>query len=306
MSPTEPSEDLNLDRRRFFGTAAVTLAAAQLGMISSAAAQSATATPPVLLPAKPGADNSFGPLKQIDAGLLNVAYAEGGPIDGPSVILLHGWPYDIHSFAEVTPLLASAGYRVIVPYLRGYGPTRFLSNDTFRNGQPSVFALDIIALMDTLNIQKAVLAGFDWGTRTADIIAALWPHRCKALVAVSGYGVGSQTSAPLPAEAAHQWWYQFYFATDQGRAGYEKYRRDFWQLASPKWAFDDATFDRSAAAFNNTDHVDRHTQLPLAARTGQRRSEVRRSRGAAGARTGDRGSHHHHGRRRQRRPALSG
>ena len=260
MSPTEPSEGRNFNRRRFFGTAAVTLAAAQLGMISSAAAQSATATPPILLPAKPAADNSFGRIKQIDAGLLNVAYAEAGPVDGPPVILLHGWPYDIHSFAEVTPLLASAGYRVIVPYLRGYGPTRFLSNDTFRNGQPTVFALDTIELMDALNIQKAVLAGFDWGTRTADIIAALWPHRCKALVAVSGYGVGSQTSAPLPAEAAHQWWYQFYFATDQGRAGYEKYRRDFskliWQLASPKWAFDDATFDRSAAAFNNTDHVD--------------------------------------------------
>jgi len=157
-------------------------------------------------------------------------------------------------------LLASAGYRVIVPYLRGYGTTRFLSNDTFRNGQPSVFALDIIALMDALNIQKAVLAGFDWGTRTADIIAALWPQRCKALVPVSGYGVGSQTYAPLPPGAEHQWWYQFYFATDQGKAGYDKYRHDFskliWQLASPKWNFDDATFDRSAAAFNNTDHVD--------------------------------------------------
>jgi len=207
-------------------------------------------------------NTSFAPLKQIDAGLLNIAYAEAGPADGPPVILLHGWPYDIYSFVDVTPLLASSGYRVIVPYLRGYGATRFLSSDTMRNGQPSAVAVDIIALMDALKIQKAVLAGFDWGARTADIIAALWPQRCKALVSVSGYLIGSQASGelPLPPAAELQWWYQFYFATDRGKAGYDKNRRDFakliWRQASPKWNFDDATFDRSAGAFDNPDHVE--------------------------------------------------
>jgi pimeloyl-ACP methyl ester carboxylesterase len=210
---------------------------------------------------KPGTNTSFGPLKQIDAGLLNVGYAELGPADGPAVILLHGWPYDIHSFADVAPMLASAGHRVIVPYLRGYGTTRFLSGDTVRNGQQSVVALDTIALMDALGIQKATIGGFDWGARTADIIAALWPERCKALVSVSGYLIGSQEAgkAPLPPSAELQWWYQYYFATERGRAGYDKYRHDFskliWQIASPKWNFDDATFDRSAAAFDNPDHV---------------------------------------------------
>src|SRR4051812_31036214 len=205
--------------------------------------------------------NSFSLLKQIDAGLLNVGYAEAGPVDGKPAILLHGWPYDIHSFVDVAPLLAAAGYRVIVPYLRGFGTTRFLSSDTFRNGQQSVVALDIIALMDALKIEKAILAGFDWGARTADIMAALWPERCKALVSVSGYLIGSQAAGkvPLPPKAELQWWYQFYFATDRGEEGYEKYRRDFskliWQLASPKWNFDDATFDRSAASFDNPDHV---------------------------------------------------
>jgi pimeloyl-ACP methyl ester carboxylesterase len=210
---------------------------------------------------KPGANTSFAPLKQIDAGLLNVGYAEAGPANGPAVILLHGWPYDIYSFVDVAPLLAAAGYRVIVPYLRGYGTTRFLSSETFRNGQPSVVALDIIALMDALKIDKAILAGFDWGARTADDIAVLWPERCKALVSVSGYLIGSQASGkvPLPPKAEYPWWYQFYFATDHGRDGYDKYRHDFakliWQLASPKWNFDDAAFDRSAASFDNPDHV---------------------------------------------------
>jgi pimeloyl-ACP methyl ester carboxylesterase len=200
-------------------------------------------------------------LKQIDAGVLNVSYAEAGPTNGPAVILLHGWPYDIHSFVEVAPLLASSGFRVIVPYLRGYGATRFLADATVRNGQPSALAVDIIALMDALKIDKAVLAGFDWGARTADIVAALWPERCKALVSVSGYLIGGQEAGktPLPPGAELQWWYQFYFATERGRLGYEKYRRDFskliWRLASPKWDFDDATFDRSAAAFDNADHV---------------------------------------------------
>jgi pimeloyl-ACP methyl ester carboxylesterase len=252
------SEKIDQDRRRFFGTAAVTLAAAQLGIIGSAGAQ----TEPKELPAiKPGTNTSFGPLKQIDAGVLNIGYAEAGPANGPVVILLHGWPYDIHSFTDVAPILASAGYRVIVPYVRGYGTTSFLSTGTFRNGQPSAVALDTVALMDALKIEKATLAGFDWGARTADIIAALWPQRCKALVAVSGYLIAGQEAGkiPLPPKVELQWWYQYYLATDRGRAGYEKYRHDFakliWQLASPEWHFDDETFDRSAKAFENPDHV---------------------------------------------------
>jgi pimeloyl-ACP methyl ester carboxylesterase len=255
------SEDINHHRRRFLGTAALTIAAAQYATIGSADAQSSNATPAALPTIKPGTNTSFGPLTQIDAGLLNVGYAEAGPAAGPAVILLHGWPYDIHSFVDVAPLLASAGYRVIVPYLRGYGTTRFLSSETFRNGQQSVLALDAIALMDTLKIDKAIVGGFDWGARTACIIAALWPARCKALVSVSGYLIGSVESnrMPLLPQAELQWWYQYYFATERGRAGYQQYRHDFskliWQLASPKWDFDDATFDRSAASFNNPDHV---------------------------------------------------
>jgi len=260
MTTIEQPEDINRPRRRLFGVAAVTIAAAQLGVMAAARAQSGDGQP---MPSpRSGMNTSFAPLKQIDAGLLNIAYAEAGPADGPPVILLHGWPYDIYSFVDVTPLLASSGYRVIVPYLRGYGATRFLSSDTMRNGQPSAVAVDIIALMDALKIQKAVLAGFDWGARTADIIAALWPQRCKALVSVSGYLIGSQASGelPLPPAAELQWWYQFYFATDRGKAGYDKNRRDFakliWRQASPKWNFDDATFDRSAGAFDNPDHVE--------------------------------------------------
>jgi pimeloyl-ACP methyl ester carboxylesterase len=258
MPANKMYEEIDHHRRRFLGAAAMTIAAAQLGVIGSTQAQ----TKPTALPAiKPGTNTSFGSLKQIDAGLLNVGYAEAGPADGPAVILLHGWPYDIYSFVDVAPLLASAGYRVIVPYLRGYGTTRFLSNTTVRNGQQSVVALDAIALMDTLKIQKATVAGFDWGARTADIMAALWPERCKALVSVSGYLIGSQEAGktPLPPKAELQWWYQYYFATERGRVGYDKYRHDFskliWQLASPKWNFDDATFDRTAASFDNPDHV---------------------------------------------------
>jgi pimeloyl-ACP methyl ester carboxylesterase len=204
---------------------------------------------------------SFGALKQVEAGVLSVGYAEAGPADGPAVILLHGWPYDIHSFAEVTPLLASRGYRVIVPFVRGYGTTRFLSDDTLRNGQQAAVAADVIAHMDALGIEKAILGGFDWGARSANIVAALWPDRCKAQVSVSGYLIGSQAAnaAPLPPAAEYTWWYMYYFATERGRAGYDTYRRDFnkliWQLASPKWAFDDATFARTAAAFDNPDHV---------------------------------------------------
>jgi pimeloyl-ACP methyl ester carboxylesterase len=251
------SGQINHDRRRFFGTAAMTIAGAQALLSGSADAQSSTAKPAGLPTIKPGTNTSFGPLKQVDAGVLNVGYAEAGPANGPVVILLHGWPYDIHSFVDVAPLLATAGYRVIVPYLRGYGTTRFLSSETVRNGQPSVVAVDIIALMDALKIEKATVAGFDWGARTANIIAALWPERCKAMVSVSGYLIGSRESGkkPLPPKAELQWWYQFYFATERGRAGYEQHRRDFskliWQIGSPKWDFDDATFARSAAAFDN-------------------------------------------------------
>jgi pimeloyl-ACP methyl ester carboxylesterase len=200
-------------------------------------------------------------LKQIDAGVLNVGYAEAGPADGPPVILLHGWPYDIYSFVDAAPLLASAGHRVLVPFLRGYGSTRFLSNDTIRNGQPSALAVDLKDFLDALKIERPILAGFDWGARTAGIFAALWPERSRALISVSGYLIGSQEAGkmPLPPKAELEWWYQFYFATERGRLGYDKNRRDFnkliWQLASPKWQFDDATFDRSAAAFNNPDHV---------------------------------------------------
>ncbi len=252
------SDEIDRHRRRFFGAAAATFAAAQLGMIGSADAQAKSKALPAI---KPGTNTSFGPLKQIDAGVLSIGYAEAGPANGPVVFLLHGWPYDIHSFTDVAPALAAAGYRVIVPYVRGYGTTRFLSTDTFRNGQPTAVALDTVALMDALKIEKATLAGFDWGARSADIIAALWPERCKALVAVSGYLISSQAAGkiPLPPKAELQWWYQYYLATERGRAGYEKNRHDFakliWQIASPKWHFDDATFDRSAKAFDNPDHV---------------------------------------------------
>jgi pimeloyl-ACP methyl ester carboxylesterase len=206
--------------------------------------------------------SSFGPLKQIEAGVLSVGYAEVGPADGPAVVLLHGWPYDIHSFAEVTPLLAAAGYRVIVPWLRGYGSTRFLSEATPRTGQQSALAIDTIALMDALGLPDAVIGGFDWGARTANVIAALWPSRCRALVSVSGYLIGNQRAGqePLPPAAELSWWYQFYFAIDRGRAGYDRNRREFarliWHTASPKWDFDEAAFSQSAAAFDNPDHVD--------------------------------------------------
>jgi pimeloyl-ACP methyl ester carboxylesterase len=257
MDTTKISRRADLRRRTFLG-AALALAAARFGGVRSAEAQPSRSKLPAV---KAGTHKSFGPLKQIDAGTLNVGYAEAGPAGGPVVILLHGWPYDIHSFVDVAPALASAGYRVIVPYLRGYGTTRFLSSDTPRNGQQSAVAVDIVALMDALKIQKATLGGFDWGARTADIIAALWPERCKALVSVSGYLIGSQEAgkAPLPPAAELQWWYQFYFATERGRDGYDKNRHDFskliWRLASPKWDFDDATFDRTAASFDNPDHV---------------------------------------------------
>ncbi|HUD47244.1 MAG TPA: alpha/beta hydrolase [Candidatus Baltobacteraceae bacterium] len=257
----QTSDKVNYNRRRFLGTAAMTVGAAEFGIFRPAQAQSRQADPADVPSIKPGTNASFASMKQIEAGVLNSGYAEAGPMDGPVVVLLHGWPYDIYSFVGVAPLLASAGYRVIVPYLRGYGTTRFLSTDTFRNGQQSVVALDIIALMDALKIEKAIVAGFDWGARTANIMAALWPERCKAMVSVSGYLIGSPAAnkLPLPPKAELAWWYQYYFATERGRAGYGEYRRDFakliWQIASPKWDFDDATFDRTAASFDNPDHV---------------------------------------------------
>jgi pimeloyl-ACP methyl ester carboxylesterase len=253
------SENISLPRRRFVGAAA-TLAAGQFFLAGSAAAQSAN-KPAAATPIRPGTNTAFASLKQVQAGVLDIGYAEAGPADGPPVLLLHGWPYDIYAFVDVAPVLAAAGYRVIVPYLRGYGTTRFLSPDTVRNGQQAALAVDVIALMDALKIEKATIAGFDWGARTADIVAALWPERCKALVSVSGYLIGSQAAnrMPLPPAAELSWWYQYYFATERGRAGYEANRRALakliWQTASPSWRFDDATFDRSAASFDNPDHV---------------------------------------------------
>ncbi len=250
-----------LDRRNFIGLAAMAVAGTRLGILGPASAQSGDAKPPELPPVKPGANTSFAALKAIDAGLLNVGYAEAGPPDGQAVVLLHGWPYDIHSYVDVAPLLAGAGYRVIVPYLRGYGSTQFLSSAAVRNGQQSAVALDIIALMDALKIPKAIIGGFDWGSRTADIMAALWPGRCKALVSVSGYLITNVRAQqqPLPPAAELGWWYQYYFATQRGVLGYSENRYAFnkliWNIVSPKWNFDDATYDRTAAAFNNPDHV---------------------------------------------------
>jgi pimeloyl-ACP methyl ester carboxylesterase len=263
-----------MNRRAFFSAAASTGAAAGAfallageakAMSAPGSAPSSRAVPSGGHGAQPvrgvAGAASLGPLKQIDAGVLNIGYAEAGPSDGPPVFLLHGWPYDIHSFAEVAPALATAGYRVIVPYLRGSGTTRFLADDTFRNGQPAALALDMTALMDALKIDRALLAGFDWGARTADIVAALWPERVTSLVSVSGYLIGGRAgnAKPLAPKDELAWWYQFYFATDRGQAGYEANRHDFnkliWQLASPRWDFDDATYDRSAASFDNPDHV---------------------------------------------------
>ena len=255
----EQTELIGISRRRLMAMSSISAVATLLDLGRFTSSGNAKASDQ--LPTTFRTNTSFGPIKQIDSGLLNVGYAESGLAKGPPVILLHGWPYDIYSFVDVAPLLAARGYRVIVPYLRGYGTTRFLSSETFRNGQPAAIASDIVALLDTLKIEKAILAGFDWGARTANIIAALWPERCKAMVSVSGYLIGSQAAGrvPLPPSAELQWWYQYYFATERGRAGYEKYRHDFakliWQLASPKWNFDDATFDRSAASFENPDHA---------------------------------------------------
>jgi pimeloyl-ACP methyl ester carboxylesterase len=251
-------DQINTRRRRLLETTVAGISLMELGLSGFAQAQSSSTSPNTKAATRVV---SFDTIRQVDIGTLNMGYAEAGPRNGPVVILLHGWPYDIYSFAEVMPLLAAAGYRVIAPYLRGYGSTRFLSADTPRNGQQAVIAVDIIALMDALKIDKAVFGGFDWGARTVDIIAALWPERCKAIVSVSGYLIGSQEAnrTPLLPKAELAWWYQFYFATERGYAGYEANRHDFnkliWHTASPKWNFDDATFDRSAESFNNPDHV---------------------------------------------------
>jgi pimeloyl-ACP methyl ester carboxylesterase len=248
------SQRTNPDRRGFLSAAVVAAAAAGLSRISAPPANAAD-------PIRPTTNQSLGPLKQVRAGVLDVVYADVGPSSGPPVILLHGWPYDIHTYVDVAPLLGAAGYRVIVPYLRGYGLTRFLSDGTLRNGQQGALAVDAIALMDSLGIGKAILAGCDWGARTAVVVAALWPERCKALVSVSGYLIVNlqANQQPLPPSAELEWWYQYYFATERGRVGYDRNRNEFnrliWTLASPKWAFDDATFNRTASSFQNPDHV---------------------------------------------------
>jgi pimeloyl-ACP methyl ester carboxylesterase len=252
---------INHNRRSFLSIAALAAAGVSLDILGPADAQADKIKGQRSNKIDPSKPDSFDSLKQINAGVLNVGYADSGPKDGQVVILLHGWPYDIYSFEDVTRQLADKGFRVIIPYLRGYGTTRFLSNDTLRNGQQSVFAVDTIALMDALKIEKAIIGGFDWGARTADIMAALWPSRCKALVSVSGYLVVNRTNnaQPLPPKNELGWWYQYYFATERGRLGYEKYRHEFakliWTIASPKWNFDDITFERSASSFNNPDHV---------------------------------------------------
>lgn len=254
------AEKVDHRRRLLVGTVAAAIAAVELAA-NARAEDTAGATIQTKAPSSGGVPTSFGSLKQINAGVLSIAYADLGPADGPPIILLHGWPYDIHTYVDVAPLLASEGYRVVVPHLRGYGATRFLANDAMRNGQQSALGTDVIALMDALEIDRAVIAGCDWGARTANIVAALWPERCKAMVSVSGYLIGNQQLGmmPLPPKAELQWWYQYYFATERGRAGYAQYTRDFarliWEIASPQWMFDDATFERSATAFDNPDHI---------------------------------------------------
>jgi pimeloyl-ACP methyl ester carboxylesterase len=233
-----------------------------VGLAAAGATVAGYASAPTASADRPTGHTSFGSFKQVDAGVLNIGYAEDGPADGPPVILLHGWPYDIHSYVDVAPILAERGFRVIVPYLRGYGSTTFLSDTEVRNGQQAAVASDVIALMDALDIPQAVIGGFDWGARSADVVAALWPERCKALVAVSGYIIVNLAAnlLPLPPKAEYGWWYQYYFATDRGEQGYRDNTRDFneliWRNASPTWSFDDATYDRSAAAFANPDHVE--------------------------------------------------
>lgn len=247
-----------IGRRTFGEVLALGAGAISLpGARSAAAATSGTGGPQL-----PTGARTFDQFKQIKAGPLDIGYAELGPARGPVAICLHGWPYDVHSYLDVAPILAEQGYRVIVPYLRGHGTTRFRSARTARNGQQSAIAADVVALMDALRIEKAVLAGFDWGARSAAVVAALWPERCRALVSVGGYLVVDLVAnlKPLAAAAEHNWWYQYYFATERGRLAMEdrdlrrELTRFVWTTVSPTWHFDDATFDRAATAFDNPDH----------------------------------------------------
>ncbi|HEV7691088.1 MAG TPA: alpha/beta hydrolase [Hyphomonadaceae bacterium] len=274
-------EKIDRDRRALLGAVAAGVAA-DLTIAGPASAQGKPATPPKVK----HAHTTMGTLKQIDAGDLSIGYAEAGPESGRPVLLLHGWPYDVHTYVDVMPALAEAGYRVIVPYLRGYGSTRLRSSSAPRNGQQAALAVDAIALMDALQIDKALIGGCDWGARTANILAAAWPQRCKGLVSVSGYLIGSQAAnrAPLPPASELAWWYQFYFATERGAAGYKANTRDFakliWTSASPKWRFDDATFARSAAALDNPDHVDiviHNYRWRLGLAQGEAKHDARRS-----------------------------
>jgi pimeloyl-ACP methyl ester carboxylesterase len=257
-------EYINHGRRRFLGAAgaaALAAGATQLGLIGPAQAQAGGAGTAGRPAGRLAAGSAFGPVKQVNAGVLNVGYVDLGPADGRPVILMHGWPYDIHSYVEVAPLLAAAGYRVIVPYFRGYGSTTFLSADTPRNVDQVAFALDILALMDVLGIKQAILAGYDWGSRTADIIAAVWPDRVKALISVTGYLITNLAAQklPLPPKAENAWWYQFYFDTERGMLGLTEYRYDLglfvWKFNSPTWNFSTETYNQTAAAFNNPDFV---------------------------------------------------
>lgn len=252
------SKALNTRRRRLLSN---TSALAALTLFDLSGSAKSFAESRIANAGRAASAASLGPVQQIDAGRLNVGYIDAGPSNGPVVILLHGWPHDIHSFVDVTPILAAKGYRVIVPYLRGYGTTRIVSADTPRNGQQAVFAADVIDLMDALKIKQAILAGFDWGGRAANIVAAIWPERCRALVSASGYLIGSQSAnrKPLTPHAELQAWFQYYFATERGATGYAENRNDFnkliWQNASPEYRFDDATYSRTAQAFDNPDHV---------------------------------------------------
>ena len=299
-----------LDRRHLIGAAALTMIAAEFGVVRTAQAETQGQQPATTSAGRPASRSAFGGLKQVEAGTLNVGLIDAGPGDGPAVILLHGWPYDIHSYEDVTPILAAAGFRVIVPYFRGYGSTRFLASGAPRNGQQAALAADTVALMDALKIQRAIVAGYDWGARTANIVAALYPERCEAMVSVSGYLIGSQSAnrKPLPPKAELAWWYQFYFATERGQSGYQANTRDFarliWQTASPEWKFDDATFERTAASFDNPDHVaivisNYRWRLGLA--DGEARYDEMEKTLAAAPAISD--PNDHVGGRRQRRPA---
>jgi pimeloyl-ACP methyl ester carboxylesterase len=252
------------DRRQFLGRAGIAalgVGAAQFGVSGHAPALAGAGRTAGAPGARPKASAYFGPVKQVNAGVLNVGYVEAGPPGGRAVVLMHGFPYDIHSYAEVAPLLAAEGYRVVVPYFRGYGTTTFLSGGTPRNADQAAFALDILALMDALRIDQAILAGYDWGSRTADIIAALWPHRVRGLVSVTGYLITNLAAEklPLPPAAENDWWYQYYFATERGVLGLQKYRHEFgrfvWHFNSPSWHFSDQTYSETAAAFDNPDFV---------------------------------------------------